>query len=79
MQLAKFRIPGVLFFSGLGYMPSRDVDLVTVVGEPLKLPHLQTPTDDQVDVFHQKYIDALVRLFEENKYLVGDEGSLSIH
>lgn len=65
--LNKFKIPGVFFFSKfLNLLPNFDVDLVTVVGNGIKMPLIPHPTKEDIDKYHQIYIEELVRLF--NKY-----------
>jgi len=49
-------------------MPKRQPrGLAVVVGEPLILPTITAPTREEVKLWHDKYMAALVRLFEEHK------------
>ncbi|KAG6951157.1 hypothetical protein JG688_00013851 [Phytophthora aleatoria] len=66
LQLNRFRIPGVIFFRIPFYffMPRSDVDLITVVGKPLRIPHIDNPSRDVIKEYHDKYVDALQRLFD---------------
>ena len=41
--------------------------LKVVVGDPLVLPKIPTPTREEVTLWHDKYMASLVRLFEEHK------------
>mmetsp|Transcript_19297 Transcript_19297/g.53804 ORF Transcript_19297/g.53804 Transcript_19297/m.53804 type:complete len:90 (+) Transcript_19297:1326-1595(+) len=43
------------------------VDLVSVVGEPLELPTIASPTKEEVNIWHERYMAALHDLFERNK------------
>ncbi|KAM4818462.1 acyl-CoA wax alcohol acyltransferase 1 [Thomomys bottae] len=45
--------------------------IVTVVGEPLPLPHIEKPTQEMVDKYHALYVDALNKLFEQHKTQYG--------
>jgi hypothetical protein len=36
-------------------------------GEPLELPHLTAPTQEQIDEWHARYIEALVALYDQYK------------
>ncbi|ETL89557.1 hypothetical protein L917_11541 [Phytophthora nicotianae] len=80
LQLNRFRIPGVIFF-GIPlcfYMPRSDVDLITVVGKPLRLPHIENPSKDVVKQYHDKYVEALRGLFDSYKgvYAVDPDAEL---
>lgn len=50
----------------LGFLPYR-VPLTTVIGRPIELPHIENPTDSEVDEWHSKYMQALEELFDEWK------------
>lgn len=41
--------------------------ITTVVGHPIHVPQCPTPTEDQVDRYHQLYMKALEQLFEDHK------------
>lgn len=45
LQLNRFKIPGTLFFGDAMcfYLPRNDVDLITVVGKPLRFPASNAP------------------------------------
>ncbi|XP_040828805.1 2-acylglycerol O-acyltransferase 3-like [Ochotona curzoniae] len=45
--------------------------ITTVVGAPIPVPQLSTPTEEQVDHYHRLYLEALERLFEEHKESCG--------
>ncbi|XP_040828804.1 2-acylglycerol O-acyltransferase 3-like [Ochotona curzoniae] len=45
--------------------------ITTVVGTPIPVPQLSTPTEKQVDHYHRLYMEALERLFEEHKESCG--------
>jgi len=49
------------------HIPRSDLDLVTVVGKSIILPQIPSPTKEDIDKYHQVYIDALVDLFNRNK------------
>lgn len=46
-------------------VPRRVKKLVAVIGRPVEVPHLATPTDDEVDAALQLYADELVRIFDK--------------
>ncbi|CAE7444759.1 DGAT2D, partial [Symbiodinium necroappetens] len=62
-------IPTVCFW-GLPWcplLPRRHLKLLTFVGPALELPKLPEPTTQQVDEWHQKYVEALRELFDRHK------------
>ncbi|GMF11953.1 unnamed protein product [Phytophthora lilii] len=82
LQLNKFRIPGAIF-SGLPFcffLPRPDVDLITVVGKPLRLPRVEHPSRELVEEHHDKYVEALQDLFDSYKavYAVDPDAKLEL-
>lgn len=69
LWLNKFSIPGVLFFGNplLPIFPRVQSQVLSYVGEPLQLPRIPNPTKDEIDLWHSKYLDALVHLFNTHK------------
>ncbi|TKR86374.1 hypothetical protein L596_010978 [Steinernema carpocapsae] len=56
---------GVFNYS-FGLLPHR-VPIATVVGAPIPVEKVEKPNPEQVDELHQKYCDALTKLFDEHK------------
>ncbi|CAD6195029.1 unnamed protein product [Caenorhabditis auriculariae] len=54
----------------IGYLPLRK-PVNVVVGAPIATEKLPTPTPEQIDELHQKYIEALNDLFEQHKAKYG--------
>jgi 2-acylglycerol O-acyltransferase 2 len=52
-------------------LPNPDIGLNTVFGAVLDLPKIQEPTDADVAVWHEKYIEALTSVFETHKAQFG--------
>jgi hypothetical protein len=50
----------------LGFMPSKD-QLVTLVGNPIAVELNENPSDKDIDDLHQKYIDGLMKLYNDYK------------
>jgi len=48
------------------FIPNK-VPLVTCFGRPIEVPRVENPTKEQINEYHQKYIDELARVFEKNK------------
>ncbi|NWT00939.1 DGAT2 acyltransferase, partial [Mionectes macconnelli] len=45
--------------------------ITTVVGEPVPVPKVQNPSRELVDTYHEMYIQALLKLFNDNKTKYG--------
>jgi len=73
LWLNNWGIPTVAFW-GLPWcplLPRRNCELRTFVGEPLELPLIEEPTQEQVGEWHQKYVAALTDLFDRHKAEAG--------
>jgi diacylglycerol O-acyltransferase 2, plant len=53
--------------------PAKPSDYVNVIGKPIEIPKNNEPTDEELKLYLQKYIDELTRIFEENKAIYGME------
>lgn len=73
LQLAAQNIPGAAMFGNLlcPLLPLRGVALQSVVGTPLQLPEIAEPTQEDVDKWHGKYMEALKEVFDKHKAEVG--------
>jgi len=49
-----------------GLLPRRH-PIITVIGNPIDVPHFEEPTEEQVDEYYKLYMDKLNDLFEEYK------------
>jgi hypothetical protein len=65
--LNKYKIPATLFYGNYGILPNCDIDLFTVIGKPINLPLICHPTKEEVDMYHQIYIDELVNVYNRYK------------
>lgn len=66
LGLAPCIIKGRGFFQySVGLLPQRR-PIITVVGKPIPVPKIEIPTQELINEYHQKYVDALFSLF--NKY-----------
>ncbi|XP_029064017.1 diacylglycerol O-acyltransferase 2 isoform X2 [Monodon monoceros] len=45
--------------------------ITTVVGEPITTPKLEHPTQQDIDLYHAMYVEALVKLFNQHKTKFG--------
>ncbi|XP_077550999.1 2-acylglycerol O-acyltransferase 2-A-like [Haemaphysalis longicornis] len=63
--------PAIFYGRGIlqytwGYMPFRE-RIVTIVGKPIRVDKKENPTQEDVDVLHEKYVTSLMQLFEDYK------------
>ncbi|XP_048450458.1 2-acylglycerol O-acyltransferase 2-A-like [Rhincodon typus] len=65
ISLPLFHARGVFQYS-FGLMPYRK-PIHTVVGKPIDVEKKENPTQQEIDETHQKYIEELIKLFEEHK------------
>ncbi|XP_071492732.1 2-acylglycerol O-acyltransferase 2-A-like [Diadema antillarum] len=61
-----------IFNYNLGLLPYRK-PIHTVIGKPIPVEKNPNPTSDEIKELHQKYKDALIQLFEDNKLKYGVE------
>lgn len=55
------------FQYSFGLMPRR-YPITTVVGEPLETVKNTSPTNTEIEEYHEKFVFALTKLFEEHKH-----------
>ncbi|KAJ7995499.1 hypothetical protein DPEC_G00245200 [Dallia pectoralis] len=53
----------------------------TVVGKPMEMPRISSPSQEEVDFYHTAYMDSLTQLFDKHKTCFGlsEEDVLVIH
>lgn len=82
LWLNKYKIPTVFFYGAWWcfFLPLGDVELTTVIGQPIQLPQVDSPTDQQVDEYHKIYISSVQTLFEKykTKYATNPNAKLEI-
>jgi 2-acylglycerol O-acyltransferase 2 len=73
LWLNTFGIPAVAFFGNpiCPILPRTDACLMTFIGPPLALPTIASPTPEEIDTWHAKYIVALQDLFDKHKAEAG--------
>ena len=69
LALNRYGLPTILTWGHplFPLVPKSGVDLRIVVGAPLVLPKIENPTQQDVKVWHDKYIAALAKLFDDHK------------
>lgn len=69
LALNRFGVPTILVWGRwfCPFLPKKGVKLHIVIGRPLNLPKIESPTKDEVALWHGKYIVELKRIYEEHK------------
>lgn len=49
----------------------RGLCLLPTVGEPITIPKLEHPSQQDIDLYHAMYMEALVKLFDNHKTKFG--------
>lgn len=65
--LNRIKFPGVFFWGKYGLLPRRDLKMYTVIGKPLILPKLEKITNEDVDKYHNLYLEKLQELYDKYK------------
>ena len=69
LKLNRYGIPTILTWGSLFFplLPKRGVKLYIVVGRPLILPRIVHPNKEEINLWHEKYISELQRIYDEHK------------
>lgn len=69
LALNRYGLPTILTWgcSWIPLLPKRNVSLLIAVGEAIDVPLIEHPTKEQVKQWHDRYVAALARLYEQNK------------
>lgn len=59
----------IIFFGvgGLPMGPPKSSPITVIVGKPIDVPHTDNPTQEELQKYHQLFIDETVRLYEDHK------------
>jgi len=80
LLMNKIKIPGVIFMSKfLNFLPNENCRLITVIGEGIQLPLKESPTKEEVNHYHEIYVQNLVSLFDKYKGKYGGSRTLKIY
>jgi hypothetical protein len=76
LWLNKYKIPASLFVGKYFlFLPDDDVDIIVVIGKTLTFPHIENPTNEEVDKYHGEFVKALSELFDKYKGQYADSDS----
>ena len=73
LALAKRNIPAAAMWGAwwCPMLPRSDAELITFIGEEIKLPKIAEPSKDEIKKYHGQYIHALQALFDKHKAEAG--------
>ena len=66
-HLAGNNVPPVLFMGKYGVLPFDNHEMTVVIGPPIQSPVVENPTKEDVEKYHNLYVEGLRRVFDENK------------
>ncbi|KAL3915383.1 MAG: hypothetical protein SGILL_005683 [Bacillariaceae sp.] len=69
LTLNRYGIPTILTWGRwwIPLLPKKDASLFIAVGNAINLPRIENPSKEQVKQWHDKYVTALTRLYDDNK------------
>eukprot|EP01090_Pellita_catalonica_P014773 TRINITY_DN3843_c0_g1_i1.p1 TRINITY_DN3843_c0_g1~~TRINITY_DN3843_c0_g1_i1.p1 ORF type:complete len:336 (-),score=23.65 TRINITY_DN3843_c0_g1_i1:705-1712(-) len=67
-----------IFNYDFGILPHRR-KVTSVVGSPLKLPKIEKPTNDDINEWHAKYVEALTELYDTYREKYYPQGDTKLH
>lgn len=69
LALNRYGIPAILVWGNplIPCLPKLQSEIHIVIGNPIKLPKIEQPTKEEVTIWHDKYVAALTKLFEDHK------------
>ena len=78
LWLAKRNIPAAMMFGAwwCPALPKASAELQTFIGDNIKLPKIEQPSQEHVKKYHGLYMDGLVALFEKYKAEAGRPGAV---
>jgi hypothetical protein len=62
-----------LLWGTAGLPLPRRSDIISLVGEPIPVERDEDPSQELIDETHRRFCEALVRLFDQHKHLLGKE------
>ena len=58
-------------YVAMPFVPYEDAPLVACFGKPIALKKTETPTAEEIDAAHGKYMAEIIRIFNTNKVELG--------
>ena len=69
LTLNRYGIPAILVWGHpvAPLLPKRNIDIRVIIGKPLVVPKIESPSKQEVETWHKKYVAALTKLYEDHK------------
>ena len=61
-----------IWFARFGLLPYRK-PINVVVGSPIKVERITSPTNEDIDELHAKYVESLKKLYDDYNPIYGDK------
>ncbi|CAE7219110.1 dgat2 [Symbiodinium pilosum] len=73
LWLNQFKIPAVAFFGNwmAPCLPRWQARMLTVIGDAIECPHIPAPSQEDVDLWHARYVKGLTATFQQWKAAAG--------
>jgi 2-acylglycerol O-acyltransferase 2 len=71
LALNRWQIPGVVPIGKFGLMPFSDHRMDVFFASPLRLPHIASPTREDVAKWHGEYLKRIAEVFDAGKDIAG--------
>ena len=68
----RLKLSFTMFWGKWGLPIPRDDKLLYVAGKAIDIPKIAEPTQEDIDKYHQKYVDEVVRIFNQYKGQAGE-------
>jgi len=75
----KLKLPKLLFWGKFWLLPRDDVELNCVIGEGIKFPVIENPTSDEINQYHELYLNKLKSLYDKHKTAFKASAELEIY
>ncbi|CAD8199566.1 unnamed protein product [Paramecium octaurelia] len=64
LWLNKFKLIGTIYWSRFLTVPEPHIEMITVCGKGIELPKIENPSKEDIDKYHQSYIQGLKELYD---------------
>lgn len=65
--LNKIKLPGTLPYSRNVFLANNNEELITIIGKKIDLPKKDNPTQEDIDYYHNLYVENLKRMYSKYK------------
>ncbi len=67
-----------IFNYDFGLLPHRK-EILTVIGDPIDVPKIESPSNEDVDKYHDLYLKGLQAIFDSNPHNHAKDAKLTFH